>query len=125
MPVSQGRWRTTLRWPAVLLTTVGAKSGQPRPIPLLYVTDGENIVLIASNGGSPRHPAWYYNLRAHPEVQLLVNGRTATYTAHEATGAERARLWRKAVDLYAGYETYQQRTRGRQIPVMVLTPKAQ
>lgn len=125
MPVSQGRWSTALTWPALLLTTRGAKSGQPQTVPLLYFADGKRIVVIASKGGSPRHPAWYYNLRAHPEAQLFLNGRWATYTAHEATGDERVRLWYEAVDLYAGYETYQGRAVGRQIPVMVLTPKVQ
>jgi F420H(2)-dependent quinone reductase len=122
---SQGRLNTTIIRPVVLLTTTGAKSGQPHTTPLLYFNDGDNVVVVASNGGRPFNPAWYYNLQANPETTLFINGGTATFTAREATGSERDRLWRKAVELYAGYEAYQRRTGGRQIPVMVLTPKGE
>jgi len=103
-----------------LLETVGAKSGQVRQTPLLYIPDAERVVLIGSKGGAPRHPAWVHNIRANPRVKLLAPKRTGEYMAREAEGAERARLWRKAVDYYAGYETYQQRTGARRIPVVVL-----
>ena len=111
-------------WPVTLLTATGAKSGQRRTTPLLYFYDDGDVVVIASNGGRPFNPAWYHNLRANPEATLFINGRTMACTAREATGSERERLWARAVDLFRGYETYQRRTRGRQIPVMVLTPKS-
>lgn len=106
-----------------LLTTIGAKSRQPRTTPLLYTADGESIILIASNGGQPRHPSWYYNLRANPEITFLRGGREQTYIAREVAGDERAALWRKAAALYPGYNVYQQRAGQRQIPVILLTPK--
>ena len=122
---SHGRLNTTFGMlPTLLLTTIGAKSGQPRTAPLIYLQDGERVVLIASRGGDTRHAGWYYNLRANPEATLLIGGRSATYRAHEASGAEREELWRRAVALYPGYAAYQRRTGGRQIPVMVLTPHA-
>ena len=110
--------------PVVTATTSGAKSGQPRTLPLVAVPDGENVILIASNFGQPHHPAWYYNLRAHPEVRLTYEGRTITYLARETSGAERERCWQKAASLYSGYTVYEQRARHREIPVMLLTPKA-
>lgn len=122
--VSKGRWSTIAVGGEVtaLLTTIGAKSGQPRQTPLAYFTDGERIILIASNGGNPNHPAWYYNLRAHPQAQITILGETRTYVAAEAVGEERIRLWQKAVDFYPGYAQYQARAPHRQIPVMVMTP---
>lgn len=109
--------------PVITLTTAGAKSGEPRTVPLVGIADGDKVVLIASNFGRSHHPAWYHNLRANPEATLSMQGNPGTYIAHEATGAEREKYWQTAVDLYAGYAAYQQRTGGRQIPVMVLTPK--
>ena len=110
--------------PVLTITTIGAKTGQPRTLPLLSIPDGDGFILIASNFGQSHHPAWYYNLRAHPEVQVLLNGQTATYTAHETDGDERERCWRRAVELYPGYAAYATRTGGRVIPVMVLRPHA-
>jgi deazaflavin-dependent oxidoreductase (nitroreductase family) len=107
----------------VTLSTIGAKSGQLRTVPLIGISDGDKVVLIASNWGRKRHPAWYHNLRANPEATLSIQGRTGTYIAHETTGGEREEYWRRAVDLYAGYAAYQRRAGGRRIPVMVLTPK--
>jgi deazaflavin-dependent oxidoreductase (nitroreductase family) len=109
--------------PVVTLTTIGAKSGQPRTIPLVGIPEDEMVVLIASNFGRAHHPAWYHNLRANPEATLSFHGRTGTYIAREATGPEREAYWQKAVELYAGYATYKERTKGREIPVMMLTPK--
>ena len=108
--------------PVVIVTTIGAKSGQPRSVPLAAVPDGENVILIASNWGQDHHPAWYYNLRAHPEVQLTYEGQTVTYLARETTGEERERCWQRAGDLYSGYPRYRQRAGNRKIPVMLLTP---
>lgn len=82
------------------------------------------MVLIASCGGSPRHPAWYHNLKANPRCELLTRDGTESYVAREAAGEEREELWCRANTLYAGYDTYQTRTNGRRIPVTVLTPEA-
>jgi deazaflavin-dependent oxidoreductase (nitroreductase family) len=106
--------------PVLLLTHTGAKTGQRRETPLVYVRDGDDLVLVASKGGDPSHPAWYHNLTANPRCEVVVKGRSGTYEAAEVTGAERDRLWAKAVDLYPGYETYQARTNGRLIPLVRL-----
>ena len=92
--------------------------------PLLYVFDGDAVVLVASNGGSPRDPAWLHNLRRDPNVRFLSRERGwRAYRARLLTGAERARGWELATDLYAGYSDYQSRTTGREIPVVVLEPR--
>ena len=109
--------------PVVTLTTTGARSGRPRTVPLVGIEDGEDVFLIASNWGRARHPAWYHNLRANPEAQVSIRGRARTYVAREAVDAEREVYWRRAVSIYAGYAAYAQRTGGREIRVMVLTPK--
>ncbi len=108
--------------PIVLLRHVGRKSGAERVTPLLYFTDGDDVVLIGSNGGSPKHAAWYHNVRANPEVTLSARGREGRYRAHEAEGEERERLWNLAAMLYPGYETYKERAAPRRIPVMVFSP---
>jgi deazaflavin-dependent oxidoreductase (nitroreductase family) len=109
--------------PVITVTTIGAKSGKPRTLPLVGILDGDKVVLIASNWGGQHHPAWYYNLRAHPEATLSIEGHTGTYSAHEVTGDEYEKYWNRAVELYTGYAAYKQRTGGRQIPILVLTPK--
>ena len=109
--------------PILTLTTIGAKSGQPRSVPLVGIPDGEKIVLFASNWGRTFYPAWYHNLRANPEAQVTWAGQTRTYVARAADAAERARYWQQAVNLYPGYAAYERRTQGRPIPVLVLTPK--
>ncbi len=107
----------------LLLSTTGAKSGLKRSVALVYFTDGERVVLIGSNGGEPKHPAWIHNLRANPNAEILVDGETIPVLAHEADGEERERLWAMAVRMYNGYAVYQERTGPRRIPVMVLTPQ--
>lgn len=107
--------------PVLLLITRGRKTGKERVTPLLYIPDNENVVLIASNGGVPNHPAWYLNLQAKPEVEVEIGGRKLRVQAEDAGGAERERLWAKAVSMYASYADYQQRTE-RQIPVVILRP---
>src|SRR5262245_24969982 len=87
--LSRGRYSVAIGLPRLILTTIGAKSGQPRTTPLVYLPDGERVVLVASNGGNPRHPGWYYNLRANPQATLLIDGRAALYRASEVSGAER------------------------------------
>lgn len=121
--------------PTILLTARGARSGKPRTVPLLGVRiaeegDGDvahdsgaagDIVVIASSWGQERHPAWYYNVRANPEVEVSWDGGGGRYLAREATGAEREHYWRKAVAVYPGFAAYRRRT-GREIPVIVLSP---
>lgn len=108
--------------PLALLTTTGAKTGLQRTVALVSFNVGEDVILIASNGGSTRNPAWYHNLRANPQAQLYRQGKTQSYTAREADGEERDSLWAEAVRIYEGYEVYQQRAGKRRIPVMVLSP---
>ena len=125
MRASRGLLKTPSGVPTVLVTHTGAKSGKRRTTPLVYFSDGGNVVLIASQTGKPRHPSWYHNLRAHPEVELWARGRGGTYRAREAEGAERERLWRLATQLYPGYDDYQERAdaAGRRIPVIVCEPQ--
>jgi deazaflavin-dependent oxidoreductase (nitroreductase family) len=121
LPLSGGRLSISVGQQVGLLETIGAKSGEVRKTPLLFLRDGDHVVLIASMGGAPRHPAWLHNLRAHPRVSFLgPGGASGHYVAREASGAERARLWDEAVDHYAGYDTYRVRAGEREIPIVVL-----
>jgi deazaflavin-dependent oxidoreductase (nitroreductase family) len=123
LPLTKGRLTfSRLLYPTLLLTTTGARSGQPRDTPLIYFRDGGRIVLLASNYGEARHPAWYHNLRATPRALVTVDGATTPYQAREAEGAEREELWRKALAFYAGYAAYSRRAGGRRIPIIVLEP---
>jgi deazaflavin-dependent oxidoreductase (nitroreductase family) len=124
LPLTGGRISSAPGQQILLLETVGAKSGERRRTPLVYVTDDDHLVLIASKAGAKRHPAWFHNLRANPRVKVLAPGRSGDYVAREAEGDERGRLWTKAVDYYAGYDTYQDRAGDRRIPVVVLEPVA-
>ena len=108
--------------PILRLTSVGAKTGKLRTIPLVGLMDGDKIALIASGFGHAHHPAWYFNLKAHPECVVHFNARTETYIARETEGDEREKYWQLAVSYYAGYEKYKARAR-RKIPVMVLERK--
>jgi deazaflavin-dependent oxidoreductase (nitroreductase family) len=108
--------------PIVLVTVRGARSGIERTVPLLYFSDGEDVILIASSYGRPKFPAWYHNLTANPDVRLEVRGRAARYVAREVTGEEHDRLFEQARKVYRGYTAYEQRTEGvRRIPVMRLS----
>lgn len=107
--------------PVLLLTTTGRKSGEPRTVPLLYLRDGENLVVVASNGGTAGDPAWWLNLRANPEATVEAGGRKTRVRAEEAAGEERQRLWARLVEMYGPYESYQERT-DRTIPVIILRP---
>ncbi|HKG35410.1 MAG TPA: nitroreductase family deazaflavin-dependent oxidoreductase [Solirubrobacterales bacterium] len=106
----------------LLLDHVGAKSGTKRTSPLVYFDDGRNVVLVASKGGHPKHPAWFHNLKANPDVTVQIGTERRDVTARIATPAERTRLWPKAVDTWAGYADYQERT-DREIPLVVLEPR--
>ena len=115
--VGPGRWGNQ---PLLLLTTTGARSGLPRTTPLLYSTDGDRFVVIASKGGEPTHPDWYYNLLAHPEATVEVGAETVPVQAKVAQGAERWRLFDQQsaqMPFFAEYEC----TTSRTIPVVVLT----
>lgn len=106
-----------------LLDHVGAKSGTLRTSPLLYFSDGENVVLVASKGGFPKHPAWYHNLMANPDTTVQVGGERRQVHARIAGPEERERLWPLAVKQYRGYADYQARSKGREIPLVILEPR--
>jgi len=106
----------------LLLDHVGARSGVPPTTPLLYFRDGDPLVIVASKGGHPKHPAWFHNLRANPETTVQVGRERRAVRARVATDAERERLWPKAVATYGGYAGYQERTE-RKIPLVVLEPR--
>jgi len=108
--------------PTLLLTSTGARSGQLRTTPLVGIPHGDGYILIGSNFGQAHHPAWAYNLRAHPNASLTRNGLTRAYLAREVRGGEREACWQKAVSHYAGYAAYQARA-GREIAVFVLEPQ--
>jgi deazaflavin-dependent oxidoreductase (nitroreductase family) len=105
--------------PMLLLDHVGARSGTKRTSPLVYVRDGDDIVLVASKGGNPKNPAWFHNLKANPETTVQVGSEKRPVRARIATDEERDRLWTKAVATYSGYDGYQKRT-DRKIPLVVL-----
>jgi deazaflavin-dependent oxidoreductase (nitroreductase family) len=105
----------------LVLHTTGRRSGEPRQTPLSYTKDGDAYVVIASDGGAPRHPDWYVNLQDDPNAEIDVGGRRSPVRAETVTGEERDRLWSRAVRSYGGYAGYQART-DRQIPVVRLTP---
>jgi deazaflavin-dependent oxidoreductase (nitroreductase family) len=108
--------------PVVLLTVRGAQSGKLRYTPVMRVEHEGSYAVVASKGGAPQHPVWYYNIKAHPEISLQDGTVTKDYVAREVEGAERARWWERAVAAYPPYAEYQTRT-DRQIPVFVLDPK--
>lgn len=107
----------------LLLEHVGAKSGQRRTSPLVYVEDGPDVVIVASKGGHPRHPAWFHNIKAHPDTSVQIGTESRAVHARVAGAAERKRLWPMAVETYGGYAGYQQRA-GREIPLVILEPRA-
>lgn len=106
----------------LLLDHVGAKSAIKRTTPLIFARGGENIVLIASKGGYPKNPAWYYNLKANPQTTIQIGAKVIPVAAREANPEEYEPLWALAVEVYGSYENYRQRT-GRKIPLMVLEPR--
>ncbi|MBK3643830.1 MULTISPECIES: nitroreductase family deazaflavin-dependent oxidoreductase [Streptomyces] len=121
---SGGTKGTTLRdtgLPVVVLTTRGAKSGKIRKSPLMRVEHDGRYAVVASQGGAPKHPVWYHNVKADPRVELQDGPDKRDMTAREVTGAEKAEWWERAVAAYPPYADYQKRT-DRQIPVFVLEP---
>jgi deazaflavin-dependent oxidoreductase (nitroreductase family) len=107
--------------PTLLLVSTGAKSGQPRTTPLVGIPYGDGYILIGSNFGQTHHPAWVYNLRAHPAAQLICHGQAREYIAREVHGEEYDTCWQKAVNYYTGYQAYKVRA-GRKIAVFVFEP---
>ena len=110
--------------PICLLTTKGRKSGLPRVAPLLFLEDGDNVVVVASKGGLPTNPQWFYNVVANPDCTLQVKRNVREMRGRVATGSEREALWGKLVDMYADFASYQSWT-DREIPVVVLEPQLQ
>jgi deazaflavin-dependent oxidoreductase (nitroreductase family) len=111
-------WRGTQ---TLLLTTRGRKSGKLRRSALIYGEDGDRYVLVASKGGAPNHPSWYFNLTANPEVRIQVGAEEMAGKALTATGDERARLWAMMLGRWPDYAEYQKKT-DREIPVVVIEP---
>lgn len=109
--------------PTLLLITVGRKSGEEKMLPLLYKQVDDSFVIIASKGGAPAHPSWYFNLKANPDCEIRVGTATHLVHARDAEGAERETLWQQMVELYAPYKDYQGLAGDRIIPVVLLTPR--
>jgi deazaflavin-dependent oxidoreductase (nitroreductase family) len=108
--------------PTVMLTTTGARSGQPRTVPLVGLSTEGGIAIIASNFGQTNHPAWSHNLRAHPEASARLHDRELAVRAVVAEGEQRQQIWNQALALYPGYATYERRASHRDIVVWVLEP---
>jgi F420H(2)-dependent quinone reductase len=106
----------------ILLTTRGVKSGKLRKVPLMRVEHDGDYAIVASLGGAPKHPVWYFNVKAEPHVELQDGTVTKDYTAREVTGDEKAEWWKRAVAAYSDYADYQKKT-DREIPVFVLEPR--
>ena len=109
--------------PVVIVTTVGRKSGKLRKTPLMRVEHEGAYAAVASQGGAPTHPVWYWNMTAHPHVEVRDKDRVGDFTARELSGSEREEWWDRAVAVYPDYRQYQENT-DRMIPVFVLEPRA-
>jgi len=107
--------------PELLLVTVGAKTGKRRTTPLTYFTDDGRAIVVASNYGGSRHPAWYYNVLANPRVTISAGGYTGTFVGQEVTGDERDRLWTLAKEFIPSYADYERLAARRTIPLLMFT----
>lgn len=128
MRLTRGRVSTFFSAPVVLLTTTGRRSGQRRTVPVLYFTEGDDAIVIASSFGRAKHPGWYHNLRASRQATLTARGRTGAYVAHEVLDPdERQRLYRRGERLYRGWRDYEAMAgaAGRRIAVFRLSPRDQ
>ena len=105
--------------PDLLLTTIGRKTGKVRTVPLLFMPDGDRWLIVASKGGMPKHPAWYHNLKANPNVEIQIKDEVIPVQARVADAEERAELWPRLVEFFPGYAEYQKKTE-RTIPVVIL-----
>ncbi len=110
--------------PIMLLITTGHRSGKERKTPLLYIEDGGNFVVAASNFGHDRHPGWYLNLKANPKAEVQLRKLRKAVTGETADADEKARLWPRFTEIYSGYDQYLKRT-DREIPVVILRPEAE
>ena len=120
--LTKGRLMNTfLGGPVCLVTMTGAKSGKTRRLPLIHIPHGENKLLVASSGGMPKNPVWYYNIKAHPEIQIMADGQEKTYRARQVDDEEKAALWPVLLDVYPDFDEYQART-DRNIPVFNCEP---
>lgn len=108
--------------PVLLLTSTGRRSGQKRTAPVVFLADGEHYVVIGSNAGNVRTPAWSYNLQANPDAEIELRGAHKLVRARVAEGDERAELWRKVNEMYEGFDDYDAKT-SRDIAVFVLEPR--
>lgn len=121
-----GKWRVGAGFrkpvPTLLLEHVGRRSGKQFVVPLLYLVDGADIVVVASQGGRPENPQWYRNVVAQPDTYLQIGKERRAVRAVTAGSQERARLWPRLVELYADFDTYQSWTQ-REIPVVILKPR--
>lgn len=106
----------------IWLTTTGAKSGEPRTVPLIGLQDGDRVIIMASNWGQKNYPAWYYNLCANPIAQVKIAGITRSYKAYQAENKEYDRYWMRVVAYYPGYANYKISASNREIPIFVLEP---
>jgi F420H(2)-dependent quinone reductase len=121
--LSRGRLMNTVgTGPVLLLTSTGRRSGQKRTAPVLYLKDGERFVVVGSNAGNARAPAWSYNLKANPDAEIEIRGARRAVRARVAEGEERAELWRKVNEMYEGFDDYDAKT-AREIAVFVLEPR--
>jgi deazaflavin-dependent oxidoreductase (nitroreductase family) len=109
--------------PVVILTTTGARSGASRSVPVLGLPTDDGLAVIASNYGQERHPAWFYNLRAHPEGEVEVAGVRRPFRAVETEGEQRDRIWQQGLRVYPGWSTYERRASDRRIAVFILDPR--
>jgi F420H(2)-dependent quinone reductase len=121
--LSGGKWlgRFPSGAPVCLLTTAGRKSGRRRNVPLLYFRDGDDFVVVASQGGAPQHPGWYFNLQANPNAEVEIGRSRFPVVARNVGEEERVALWPRLVAIYPPYEAYQHRT-ARRIPLVRLSP---
>jgi deazaflavin-dependent oxidoreductase (nitroreductase family) len=115
-----GRWLRGA--PVMLLTTIGRKSGEPRTVPVLYLRDGDRVIVVASKAGVSRHPLWYGNLEANPEAKIEIRGEEMPMIARRASSEEKSALWPRLTQMYRDFDDYQARTQ-RDIPVVILTPR--
>jgi deazaflavin-dependent oxidoreductase (nitroreductase family) len=120
-----GKWRVGAGFrkpvPTLLLEHRGRRSGRVFTTPLLYITDGPNVVVVASQGGLPKHPPWYHNLLANPDTRIQIRAEHMPVRARTADQEERTRLWPLLIDAYADFDNYQSWTE-REIPVVILQP---
>lgn len=122
MRLTRGQLAKAVASPGILLTHTGAKSGIKRTTPLIYFTDGGRVIVIASNYGSTKNPAWYHNVNANPRVTLSTATFQGEFIGQEVTGAERERLWESAKLFMASYASYERTAGGRRIPVLAFLP---